>query len=188
MTLLIIGIVIWVAVHFMKRLALAFRQSLTDRFGDGSKGIIALLLVISVVLMVIGYRSAEIIAVYDPFSWAGRLNNLLMIVAFVMFGAGSKGSWLASRMRHPMLVGFKIWAIAHLLVNGDLASIILFGSMLAWAVAQVILINRATSWAPDRSIKPGAKDAKLIFAWLVMFAIVAAIHIWLGYNPFVGDF
>ena len=188
MTLMIIGILIWIAVHYMKRLAPAPRQSLTDRFGEGSKGIIALMLVVSVILMIIGYRAAEFSPVYDPLPWAGHLNNLLMIIAFLLFGAGSKGSWLASRMRHPMLIGFKIWTIAHLLVNGDVASIILFGSMLAWAVGQVILINRSTTWTPDRSTTLGARDAKLVIAWIVMFIIVASVHIWLGHNPFIGDY
>ena len=83
-----------------------------------------------------------------------------------------------------MVTGVMIWAFAHLLVNGDLASIILFAGMLAWAVGSVILINRAEpNWdrpAPGKA----SKDVLLIVITLVTFSITAAIHIWLGVNPF----
>lgn len=189
MTLLILGIAIWFAAHLFKRLAPGGRARLTARFGDGSKGIVAGVLVLSVVLMVIGYRSADSASLYTPIPGIGHLNNLLMVVAFLMFGAGSTGSWLASRMRHPMLTATKIWAVAHLLVNGDVASVVLFGSMLVWAVVEVIIINRTEpAWTPDRAKKPGARDLRLVIVWLVMIGVAAAIHIWLGYNPFQGTY
>ena len=82
------------------------------------------------------------------------------------------------------MLAVKIWAFAHLLVNGDLASIILFGSMLAWAVGAVILINRAEPhWTPP----PHAGKAtyiRLAIITVVMLAIVIAIHTLLGVPPF----
>lgn len=188
MALMILGIVLWWAAHLTKRLAPDFRQSLTNRFGEGSKGIFALTLVISVVLMVIGYRSVDSTYLFSiPFG--GHINNLLMLIAIFLFGVGSTGSWLASRMRHPMLIGFKIWAFAHILVNGDVASLILFGALLAWAVVEVIVINRTSpAWSADRTVGFGARDIKLIVAWAVMFIIIVAVHIYLGHNPFLGTY
>ena len=58
-------------------------------------------------------------------------------------------------MRHPQLTAVKIWAVAHLLVNGDLASLVLFGGLLAWAVVEVIVINRSEVWV--RPARPGEK-------------------------------
>lgn len=177
---LIAGLALWTGAHLWKRLAPASRE----RFGDAGKGIVAGLSLLAIVLMVLGYRGAE-----GPVWW-GRstaltgINNLLMVVAFLLFGAGSVGSWLSKRMRHPMLTGVKIWAAAHLLVNGDLASFILFGGLLAWAVAQVILINRSESWAPDPDARPGQRDLILVVVWLIIFAAVAWVHTWLGYSPF----
>ena len=189
MVWLLFGLAIWFAAHLFKRLAPDARARLTERFGEGSKGIVAIVLVISVILMVIGYRRADIVPVYDPFPAAGHINNLLMLIAFMLFGVGAVGGWLSRRMRHPMLIGMKTWAIAHLLVNGDLASIVLFGSMLAWAVVEVIVINRTSpAWAPDREARPGKRDLGLVVAWLVIFVVVAAVHIWLGHNPFLGDY
>jgi uncharacterized membrane protein len=93
---------------------------------------------------------------------------------------------LRGKMRHPQLTSVKIWAVAHLLVNGDLASIILFGGMLAWAVLEVILINKAVPvW--DRP-QPGEakRDIILVVITLVVYVVVALIHMWLGVSPFGG--
>ncbi|WP_348541475.1 NnrU family protein [Sulfitobacter albidus] len=148
MTLLILGLILWIAAHYFKRLAPDARA----RLGDPGKGIIAVLIVASVVLMVLGYRAADFIPVWTPPPWFTGLNNLLMIAALWIYGSSAaKGAkaWPAYKTRHPQLLGFKLWAIAHLLVNGDLAAIVLFGGLLAWAVAQVILINRAEpDWTP----------------------------------------
>jgi uncharacterized membrane protein len=88
-------------------------------------------------------------------------------------------------MRHPMLTSVKLWSVAHLLVNGDLASIILFGGMLVWAVGSVIMINRAETW--ERSA-PGDKGRDVIFIVItvVTFAVMVGIHVALGVNPFPG--
>jgi uncharacterized membrane protein len=145
MTLLILGLALWWGAHLFKRLAPEQRAGM----GDKGKGLVAVLLVLSVVLMVVGYRGAE-----GPVYW-GRspalvgINNLLMLVAFYFYAASGSKLWLATKVRHPQLIGFKIWAASHLLVNGDLASFILFGGLLAWAVVEVILINRAQpDWTP----------------------------------------
>jgi len=79
----------------------------------------------------------------------------------------------------------KMWSVAHLLVNGDLASVILFGGMLVWAVGSVIMINRAETW--ERSA-PGDKGRDVIFIVItvVTFAVMVGIHVALGVNPFPG--
>lgn len=189
MIFLVLGIALWFAAHLFKRVAPAGRAALTARFGQGSKGIMALIIVISVVLMVIGYRAAEFSPIYTPVPGAGHLNNLMMVVAFLMFGMGSSGSWLAERMRHPMLTATKIWALSHLLVNGDVASVVLFGSLLGWAVVEVIVINRSEgAWSPDRSRSIGLRDFVLAAVWIGIFVLAAAIHFWLGHSPFLGTY
>jgi uncharacterized membrane protein len=107
-----------------------------------------------------------------------------MLVAFFVFGMSATTGRLRGYLRHPMLISVKIWAIAHLLVNGDLAAIILFGGMLAWAVGSVILINKAEpEWVrPEPGQK--SKDILLVVITFVTFTIAVAIHIALGVNPF----
>lgn len=177
---LIAGVVLWAGAHFFKRLAPEARA----RMGDGGKGLVAGLLVLSIVLMWWGYRNA-----YGPVWW-GRtpmlagINNILMLLAFYLFAASGAKTAVTRRIRHPQLTAFKTFTIAHMIVNGDLASWVLFGGLLAWAVAEVIVINRAEpEWTPAHPV-PVRKEITAAIAALVVFAVVAAIHAWFGYNPF----
>ena len=181
--LMILGMALWIAAHFFKRLAPDARASM----GDKAKGPVALVLLVSVVLMVIGYRGADFVPVYQMDAPARYLNNLLMLPAIAFMGLGSSQSRLLPTMRHPMLTGFLIWVFAHLLVNGDKDSIILFGGLGIWAVVQMWLINHAEgNFTPKR--KPGtvAGDIRLVVITVVLYAIIAGIHIWLGKNPFTA--
>ena len=186
MTLLILGLILWAGAHFFKRIAPGPRQAMQDRMGDASKGVIALILLLSIVLMVIGYRGAD-----GAFYWGTSpamtgINNLLMLVAVALFGLGNSKSRLRAKMRHPMLTGVVVWAVAHLLVNGDTPSFVLFGGLAIWALAEMVVINRAVhSYVPyDGGSVAG--DVRLAIITLVVFGFIAAIHIWLGYNPFGG--
>jgi hypothetical protein len=88
-------------------------------------------------------------------------------------------------MRHPQLTGVKTWALAHLLVNGDLPSFILFGGLLAWAVVEVILINRQTTWTRPATVETSlGKEAGAVIGTLVLYGIVAWLHGWFGYPVF----
>ncbi|MCE6951232.1 NnrU family protein [Cereibacter sphaeroides] len=183
MLLLILGVALWSAAHLFKRVAPALRAPL----GDAGKGVAALLLVTSLVLMVMGYRAADFISVYTPPPGIGHANNLIMLIALIVFGAGMSKGWLWTKIRHPMLYGFVIWAFAHLLVNGDVASLILFGGLGAWAVAEIVLINRQTEWV--RPVSGGPKrDLALIGVVLVMYGLIALVHIWTGHTPFAGTY
>ena len=133
-----------------------------------------------------GYRGTEFIYVWSPPSFMVHINNRLMLIAVFVFGMSATTGRLRGKMRHPQLVSVKIWAVAHLLVNGDLAGIILFTGMLAWAVWEVILINRAEpEWVRP---EPGEakKDILLVVITLVAFGIMTGLHAWLGVWPFPG--
>lgn len=182
MFLLLAGLALWVGAHLFKRVAPDVRASM----GDAGKGVMAVLLLVSVVLMVIGYRGAD-----TAFFW-GRspalvgINNLLMLVAFYVFAVGGpKGPriWLGTKLRHPQLTGFSIWAIGHLLVNGDVASFILFGGLLLWAIAEILLINAQDGpWIPPERA-PARKEITYVVVTVVVVAVVMVIHNWLGVRP-----
>jgi len=183
MSLLIIGVIEWSLVHWIKRLAPGFRQKMSDRMGEASKGVIALLLVLSIVLMVLGYRAAPYIELWQLPRWAIHLNNLAMLGAVFLFGMSSTTGRLRGRMRHPMLTAVIVWALAHLMVNGDVASLVLFGGMGAWAAISIILINRAGPWQRPTP-GPARKDIILVVATVVMFIIFSAVHAMIGPSPF----
>lgn len=188
MTLLILGVALWWGAHLMKSFLPGMRTGLSDAVGEGqSRGVMALLIVASVVLMVIGYIGGEFTLVYDPPVWGIHLNNLLMLIAVFLFGLGSSKGSLKAKLRHPMLLGFIAWVIAHLLVNGDLHSIILFGGLGLWAVVSIFAINaRMGPWTPPAP-GPIAGDIRLAVISIVVFAVIALIHGYVfGYWPFPG--
>lgn len=183
MTSLILGLILWALAHFFKRLAPDMRA----RLGEPGRGLVTLGIVVGLLLMIFGYRAAEFIPLYTPPSWLVHVNNLLMVLAFWVFGSSAaKGAkaWPAYKTRHPQLLAVKIWAFAHLLVNGDLASVVLFGGMLAWAVGEVIVINRtAPDWTPPEHA--GSKTyIRLAVITAVILVVVTAIHYALGVSPF----
>ena len=185
--LLILGVGLWIAAHMFKRIAPAQRATLDDWMGEGSRGIFALLILAALVLMVIGYRAIgplDYVFLWSVPPWMGHLNNLAVLVSFYVFGIGMAKGALSQKVRHPMLLGVLIWALAHLVVNGDLAGLILFGGLAAWSVASILLINaRQPAWTPPAR-KPGPRDAVAAGIVLVVYVVVGLIHLWLGVNPF----
>lgn len=180
---LVLGVALWWGAHLWKRAAPGSRAS----FGERGKGIVAVLLVLSVVLMVIGYRSAGGPVWWGPSPAMTGINNLLVLVAFYLFAASGAKSRLGVRFRHPQLTGFALWAFAHLLVNGDLPSLVLFGGLLLWALAEIVAINRAQpAWTPSTQPIPLRKEVTTALAALVVYGIVAMIHGWIGPNPFTA--
>ncbi len=182
MTFLILGLILWYAGHLFKRLAPGPRAQL----GDAGKAIAAVVILGSVVLMVIGYRGWAAPQVWNPPVFMVHINNLLMILALYLYAASGTKARLATKMRHPQLTAVKVWAVAHLLVNGDLASIVLFGGLLAWAVLEVIVINRSQrDWTPP--VWGGtAAEIKALVGTVVVLGVIAWVHTWLGYWPFPG--
>ena len=181
MTLLVMGNILWVIAHSFKRVLPNLRNSL----GNAGKGAVAVSLIFALVLIITGYRSAEYVVVWTPPNFLVHINNILMVTAIFVFALGHTRGRFRGRLRHPMLASVKIWAVAHLLVNGDLASLILFGSMLAWAALAVILINRSeTRIAP----KPGTakRDIVLVFMVVFIFLLISAFHWFFGVWPFPG--
>jgi uncharacterized membrane protein len=187
LVILVVGVFLWMDAHWIKRLVPALRQTMDARMGQGpARGLVAGMIFLSLALMIVGYRGADVIEIYTPFKWAVRLNNLLMIAAVICLAMGHSKGRMKTWLRHPMLTAVIIWAVAHLLVNGDLASLVLFGGLGIWAVVSMVLINRAEG--PWQRPEPGpvSRDIRLLVISAVVFAVIAGIHIWLGYNPFTG--
>ncbi len=179
--LLIVGLALWSALHLMRALAPGVRDALQTTLGDGFKGVIALGLLLSVGCMVLGSNLVPFVPVWSPPSFLTHVNNLLMLLAFYMFltTATRPGTaFVFGNLKNPQLTGFKVWAFAHLLVNGDLASILLFLGLLAWAVAEVIVSGRSSSLVNRDAAKITSPFVHLALV-LVAFVAVSAVHaIW----------
>lgn len=184
MQIMVLGLILWIVSHLFKRVAPGPRA----RMGDlPAKMVVAVLSLAAIVLMVIGYRRAEIEPVYTPLAGIGHLTDLLMLVALFLFALSHSKGRLRARLRHPMLLSVAVWAVAHLLVNGDLASIVLFGGLGLWAVVSIILINAQESWTAPA---PGGlrSDAIALAVAVVLYGLIAGVHVWLGHNPFLGTY
>lgn len=179
MILVILGLALWAGVHFWKRVAPAHRAG----FGDKGKGIVTAGSVLAIVLMVIGYRGWD-----GTFYW-GRsaamvgINNLLMVAAVYLFAASGAKTRVAQAVRHPQLLAVILWSVAHLLVNGDTPSFVLFGGLGIWALAEIVVLNRAGAAGPAHAV-PRRKEVSALVATTVVFVVVALVHMWLGYSPF----
>ena len=180
MTWIVLGLLLWVGAHLFRRVLPAQRAAM----GKAGRGVVAALVLAGIVLMVIGYR------MWDGSVYWGRspamvgINNLLMLFAVYLFAASGMKTWITSKIRHPQLTGVKTWAIAHLLVNGDMPSFVLFGGLLAWAVIEVILINRQAKPAKNTGPFPVGKEIGAAVGAVVVFAAIAGVHYWLGYPAF----
>ncbi len=180
MTLLSIGVLLWYAAHLFKRIAPERRAAM----GEPGKGIMAAVLVVSLVLMVLGYRATPVSANLLVVPGGGHINNTLMLIAIVIFGAGMAKGALWTKIRHPMLWGVLLWSVAHLIVHNDMASLVLFGGMGLWAIISMAAINRAGPWI--RPYSGGIKrDGVLVVISLVMFGLIVGIHVLLGMHPFL---
>ena len=182
MAMLIAGVLLWSGAHLFKRLAPGTRAGL----GAAGRGAVAAALVVSVVAMVLGYRWADGAVFWGRHPATVGLNNLAMLLAFYLFAvSGPKGAkpWLATRLRHPQLSAVIVWAAAHLLVNGDVPSFVLFGGLLAWALAHMAVLNAQEGpWTPPPRA-PARKEVSTAVIAVVATAVVMLIHDWLGVQP-----
>ena len=183
MILILLGLLLWSLAHLLPRILTGSGGS---HLSTPAKGLIGAATLGGLVLMTLGYRGAAFVNLWFPPDWTVHLNNLLMVAAIALFGAGASKSRLRGRLRHPILLAMLIWAAAHLLVNGDMASVVLFVGLGLWAVAQMLVINvRDPSWTPT----PGgtlAGDASLLGITIVAYAVIVAVHYWLGVWPLPG--
>lgn len=179
MTLLILGVLLWSGAHLFKRLAPEARANM----GGSGRAVMSVLILLSIVLMYFGYKWAD-----GPFWWGRHpalvgINNLLMVLAIYLYAASGLRTRITRAIRHPQLTAVKVWALAHLLVNGDLPSFILFGGLLAWAVVSVILINRQDRDWTRPAPAPLWKEGAAIVGTVVVTGAVMLLHNWLGYQP-----
>jgi uncharacterized membrane protein len=181
MLILVIGLVLFFAIHLVPS-SVDLRNGLVARFGDrGYKLIFAALSFVGLVLIVLGFHKLQIHPgknpqLWDPPVWARHLAVALMLPAMIALVAAYVPSRIHTILKHPMLVAIKLWALAHLLANGDLASLVLFGTFLAFAVYDRISVKRRGALGP-LGAKIGAPMNDLIVL-AVGTALYVVILLW----------
>jgi uncharacterized membrane protein len=177
---LILGLLLWSGAHFLKRLAPGIRRPM----GDRGKGVVALLSVAAIVLMVIGYRSWDSAILWNRASWAIHLNNLAMLVALYLYAASGMKTRVTRLIRHPQLTAVLIWAGAHIIANGDVASLVLFGGLGLWAAASIALINAQDAPPMPNPPAPIGKEFGAMLGAVLVTGAIAYVHVWFGLSPF----
>ena len=143
MEMMIAGLLLWSAVHFVPSLAQPLKKRWIGAMGEsGYKLAFAAMVIVALLLIIFGWRQALPTHVYVLPLAVKHLSMLLMVFAFVLFGAAKHPTRIKRYVRHPQLASVIVWATAHLLVNGDSRSIVLFGGMAVWATLEMIFINR----------------------------------------------
>lgn len=190
MAYLILGLILFLGAHTLPMYAQS-EAALKKRLGEGPfKGIYSVVSAVGIVLIVYGYgqaRAAGPALLYSPPVWMAHLVMLLMLPVFVLLFATYFPGRIKAAVKHPMLIAVKTWALAHLLANGDVASVVLFGAFLIWAVADRISLKRR-GLAGGVAAGEGAarNDAIAIVGGLAVYGLfVWQLHIWLIGVPII---
>jgi uncharacterized membrane protein len=176
MTLLIAGLVLFLGVHSISIVAPSFRPRAIQRLGEGAwKGLYALISLAGLVLICYGFglaRQAPVILYTSP-TWLRHLALLIMLPVFPLLIAAYLPGRIKTAAKHPMLAAIKLWAFAHLLANGSLADVLLFGGFLAWAVADRISVKRRSAPQVPPTAPPGPwNDAIAVVVGLAIYALL----------------
>ncbi|MCI4663112.1 MAG: NnrU family protein [Neomegalonema sp.] len=178
MIMLLGGIALFFLTHLIG-LAPQTRDGLRTRLGAGGyRGLYALVSTAGLVLMIIGYRAADAGQLYYPPAWGLKLAHGLMPIAIILGFAAVLPSNAKRFVRHPMALGVLLWAIVHLINNGALADVILFGAFAVYALIDMFVL---ASGKPAPPAQPSRNDLILVFAGVVGYGVIFLIHTQLKY-------
>ena len=190
MLVLVLGLIIFLGSHAIRIVAEGWRERTIRRIGEGPwKGLYSLVSLVGLILIVWGYGLSRLdpVVLWNPPVWTQHIAVMLNLVAIVLLAiflvpAGR----LKARLRHPMILGVKVWAFAHLLANGTLADLLLFGSFLVWAITD-FAANRRRDRREGRVpfAGPVRNDTIAVALGVVIWAaLVWRVHQWLiGVSP-----
>lgn len=191
MALFLIGLIGFLSMHMIRAVAPGFREAMIAKLGSRFRwmGVYTVPTIIFFVLMILGYRDAQAATIVfaEPPVFLKHLNSLFSPIALILVVAGSlPPGYITKKLKHPQLVGVKLWALGHLLANWDLTSFILFGGFLAWAVFVRISIKKRAAEAPKTPSALWDGIAVIagggITAWIMMGGHTAMT----GYPPIPG--
>ena len=185
MALLLAGVTVWFAVHLFPAVAPVSRENMTFKLGENAyRGLFSLLILAALVMIVFGWKSALPTAIYVPPVAPGALPSIMVLAALVLFFSSQFNSYAKRVLRHPQMAGTLLWAIAHLLTNGDSRSLTLFGSLAIWALLEIVLCNRRDG---PRTTLPAASakfDLLALVIGGVAWGLIAHFHLKLfGVSP-----
>lgn len=193
MLILIVGLILFLGMHSVRIFAPGFRDRIIAERGENTwKGIYTVVSLVGFALIIWGFSIARFTApiLYSPPISMAHFALLLMLVSFILLAVfGMPAGKIKAAVKHPMLLAVKLWAFAHLLANGDLASVLLFGTFLIWAIADRISVKRRFPPGQEPPVETGPvrNDVFAAVAGTAVYLLfVWKLHEWLiGVPPLV---
>lgn len=190
MLVLIIGLVLFLGAHSVRIVASEWREAMIERLGEGAwKGLYSLVSAVGLVLIVWGYGLTRLdpVVLWWPPIWTRHLAILINLFAFILLAIYMVPSGrLKARLHHPMVLSVKVWAFAHLIANGTLADLLLFGTFLIWAIFDFSSARGRDRAAGTVAVAgPPRNDAIAIVLGIALWAVILLwLHAWLfGVSP-----
>lgn len=190
MLILLLGMLLFFGTHSISAIALPLRDRLAARSEGAWKTTYSLLSLAGLVLIVIGYGQArqDPTVLYTPPAWLYSVVPILLLPTFILFLAPYFPGWIKTKTKHPQLVAVKLWALAHLLVNGTLADVLLFSAFLVWGGAVRVSLKRRPVRPVPAAPPSKANDFILVVLGLAVYGLFAFwLHArWFGVDPLIG--
>ncbi len=174
MIVLTLGIIVSSLLHLVAAVP-SLKTALKARIGEKAYGpVFGIASLLGLVIVVLGWRMAEFIPVYDPPSWGVHANFAFTLLAFICLGIFIFRGTLRQRLRFPLAIGVMLWAIGHLLANGDQASLILFGGFLIYGAAHYAIAS-LNGVRPSPEVR-GGHDLLSIIIGIALYGVMAQLH------------
>jgi len=157
--------------------AAPLKQTLITQLGEKVyKLLFAVLMFTALALIIFGWRSTVPSYLYQLPGFTRHIAMLLVLFAFILFGASNYPTRIKRFIRHPQLTAVIVWSFAHLMLNGDSRSVLLFGGMGLWAILEIIFINRREGEWVKQPVPGWARELRGLAISLVVFVVVVMLH------------
>lgn len=178
MSLLLAGTILWFVAHIFPAIAPGKRNALVEKLGEQPyRGVFSVVIVAALLMIVFGWKKAVPVALYVPPLEPDILSSVLILIGLVLFFSSQMNGNIKRFIRHPQMAGTTLWALSHLLTNGDSRAVVLFGGMAIWALLEIVTINRREG--PRAATGPASVKFDLIAMVIggVVFAVVGHFHL-----------
>ena len=176
MSLLVAGLLLFLVVHLIPS-APRLRAALVERLGTKPyRGVFSAVVLLSLVAVVWGFSRAPFEEVYAPPAWGHQASMVLVPIALVLFAAANMPTRIRALVRHPMLLGLLLWAFAHLLSNGEVRSVVLFGGFALFAVVEIVSAVARGKGPPTEPTPRIARDIATVVGGFIVAGLLAGFH------------
>ena len=176
MSLLVTGLVLFIAIHLIPS-APRLRATLVERLGAKPyRGVFSAVVLLSLVAVVWGFSRSPFEEVYAPPAWGHRASMILVPIALVLFAAANMPTRIRALLRHPMLLGLLLWAFAHLLSNGEIRSVVLFGGFALFAAVGIVSAVARGKGPPKEPAPRIVMDIAAVVVGFIAAGLLAGFH------------